>query len=84
VKFLKSPTGKWVTFGSMVHIFSTHRTGIPKLFQCFELEAGVANAQTQDVSDYSSQHRTVLQIDWMNKFIFDMWPFLDKVLSTFI
>jgi hypothetical protein len=31
-----------------------------------------------------SQHRfVVLQIDWMNKFIFDMWPFLDKVLSTF-
>lgn len=24
-----------------------------------------------------------MQIDWLNKFIFDMWPFLDKVLSTF-
>jgi hypothetical protein len=24
----------------------------------------------------------VLQVDWMNKFIFDMWPFLDKVLIT--
>jgi hypothetical protein len=24
------------------------------------------------------------RVDWMNKFIFDMWPFLDKVLSTFI
>jgi hypothetical protein len=23
-----------------------------------------------------------LQVDWMNKFIFDMWPFLDKVLIT--
>jgi hypothetical protein len=23
-----------------------------------------------------------LQADWMNKFIFDMWPFLDKVLIT--
>jgi hypothetical protein len=30
------------------------------------------------------QHLIVLQVDWMNKFIFDMWPFLDKVLLTFI
>lgn len=25
-----------------------------------------------------------LQVDWINKFIFDMWPFLDKVFSSLI
>lgn len=54
------------------------------MFQCLEFEAGLANAQTQDSLIQSSQHPIVSQVDWMNKFIFDMWPFLDKVLSTFI
>lgn len=31
---------------------------------------------------YIMMWRIFLQVDWLNKFLSDMWPFLDKVLFS--